>query len=100
MDGDGTSPTDGQGSRYYWDFLIKYETNERDKLERMDGLINSNLVKPTKMDIFLSKIGDKFVSPLFKIKGLSESSSPYPLILLSIILLSISLSSYLLLFGN
>lgn len=60
--------------------------------------MNSNLERPSKMSQFLDQVGNKLVGPLFKIKGLSESSSPYPLVLLSIILLSISLSAYLLLF--
>jgi hypothetical protein len=47
-----------------------------------------------------SLIGDKLAAPLYKIKDLSESSSPYPLILLSVILMAFSLSIYLLLFRN
>lgn len=80
--------------------MIKYESAKRQELEMMEDVMNSHVEPPSKLSKILSEIGDKFVDPLFKIKGLSESSSPYPLILLSIILLSISLSSYLLLFGD
>lgn len=54
----------------------------------------------TKFEAFTDKLGNKLIEPLYKIKDLSEASSPYLLIVLTVLLLSVTFISYLLIFRD
>lgn len=54
----------------------------------------------TRWENLTDKIGRKLIEPLYKIKDISEASSPYLLIVLTVLLLCVPMISYLVVFRD